>query len=70
MTLIKADTNLKAGTVPLVISKLLIDGATSNTIYQKRCEDQTNMDPNFPYEYVSNRHKSKYRGWWVGGVST
>ena len=40
--------------VPLLLLKLLIDGATMKIFYQKRCDDKSNMVPNFQHEYVSN----------------
>ena len=41
---------------PQILFKLLIDGATRNTFYQRRFVDQINMILNFPQRCVSNEH--------------
>ena len=68
----KDSTNLKDGTnliciptskqvptsklVQLLSLKLVIDGATMNILYQKKCDDKINMVPvpKFQHEYVPN----------------
>ena len=37
--------------VPRILLKLLTDGATSNILYQSRCDDKIDMIPNFPHKY-------------------
>ena len=52
----KAGINFKAGTNHQFLLKLLIDGAASITLYQRRCNEKIYMVPNFHQEYVSNDH--------------